>query len=96
MEIRLDYEMAIKCAEKIKGLSDEVSDITAEIRGIAEDTGDYWQGEAGEAYREVCTETQEFFKKLSVKLNSLGEEIRKEAETLKAADEELSAAAESL
>ncbi len=96
VDINLDYSMAIKNAERIRELSDDVLSINAQIRGISEETEECWKGEAGEAYRVLCAEAEEYFKNLSIKLSALADKIKVAAENIKTADEDLAAEAESI
>ncbi len=85
--IKMNYPNTISKAQNIKSLAEDVGRVSDRLRGIGDDSNQYWRGEAAEAYRNKCYELEAEIRNLKRKMETLAEAIIKVAETIKAADD---------
>ncbi len=86
-DIRIDYQLTINKAKKIKELSEDVGRISDRIRGVREDTESCWIGEAASAYRSKSEELEIYIRKIEDKMYHLSETIIRIANIIKEADD---------
>ncbi len=85
--IKMNYPNTVAKAQSIKSLAEEVGRVSDRLRGIVDDSAQYWRGEAADSYRNECYELETEIKNLKRKMETLADAIIKVAETIKAADE---------
>lgn len=95
-EIRIDYDMTIARAKRIKELADSLHRVMSEIRRIEDDTRDIWQGEAANIYRSQCEVLEDELYNAESKMNRLSETVIKIANAIKQTDDQIALAAGNL
>lgn len=94
--LRIDYDMTIARANKIKELSGNVKNIANNVRNVETETESCWKGEAAGAYRNQCEILEKHLYNVETKMNALAETIIRIADSIKAADEASAEMAQSL
>ena len=95
-EMRIDYDLTIKRANKIRSLAESVHRVASDVKNAENDTITVWEGYAADTYRSQCEVLENELLEIEIKMSKLSEAIIRIANTIKEADEQIAASAENL
>ena len=88
-EMRIDYDLTIKRANKIRSLAEDISRVANDVKNAENDTVAVWEGYAADIYRGQCEALEKDLFEIGIKMSKLSETIISIANTIKDADEQI-------
>lgn len=88
-EIRIDYDLTIARANKIKSLAGNLQRVAKRIKDVEEDTYEIWKGTAANTYREQCRILENDVYDIVGEMDMLSDTIVKVADFIKRTDERI-------
>lgn len=95
-EMRIDYDLAIKRAYKIRSLAESIHKVANDVKNAENDTVTIWEGYAADTYRNQCEVLENELLEIEMKMSKLSEAIIRIANAIKEADEQIAASAVNL